>query len=186
MLDLDVRHLDAPVVGSLVQDALYISVELVAFRKHVIEFVLAEHGSQRRLRELAGSFEHVRYANNRLLGIDDSKVDDRVYLDGNVIPRDDVLRGHVEDDHPQVHFRHRLDYWEQQDQAGPLDTLETPEEKHDTTLVLLQHLDGVVKQDHDDRDNQSEYWQFHGISLVQVAQVWVSSGVGFCCGKGST
>ena len=68
MLDLDVRDLDAPGVGLLVEDALDVGVELVALGQHLVELVLAEHRAQRGLRELAGRLLEVLDLDDRLLG----------------------------------------------------------------------------------------------------------------------
>ena len=43
MLDFDVGYLDAPVVRALVEQVLDVGIELVALRKHVVEFMLSKH-----------------------------------------------------------------------------------------------------------------------------------------------
>ena len=156
VLDLDVGHLDPPVIGTLVENRLNIGVELVALGKHVVELVLAEYRSQRRLRELAGRLENVGDPDDGLLGIDDAEVDHGVDLHRNVVARDHVLGRHVEDDDAQVDLDHLLDSREQDDEARALDALETTEEEDHAALVLLQDLENVVGQYDQERDDDSD------------------------------
>ena len=75
VLDLDIRDLDAPGVGGLVEDALDVDVELVALRQHLVQLVLAQHRAQRGLRELARRFERIRDLDDRAFGVDDTEID---------------------------------------------------------------------------------------------------------------
>ena len=59
VLDLDHRHLDAPGIGVRVDDLLQRGVELLALRQQLVELRLAEHGAQRRLRQLRGRVQVV-------------------------------------------------------------------------------------------------------------------------------
>ena len=52
VLDLDGRDLDSPRLGLLVDDALELVVEAVALGQQRVELGAAEHGAQRRLRDL--------------------------------------------------------------------------------------------------------------------------------------
>lgn len=54
VLQLDIRHLDTPGVGLLVEDALDIGVEPVALGQHLVGLVQADDETQRGLRELVG------------------------------------------------------------------------------------------------------------------------------------
>lgn len=76
MLDLDVGNLDSPCVGVRVDNILNILVELVALGEQFIEFVLPKHGTQGRLRKLAGSVDELFDLDDRALGIDNAKIDD--------------------------------------------------------------------------------------------------------------
>jgi hypothetical protein len=98
MLDLDVGDLDAPLVGLVIEDLLDIAVELVPLGQHLVQLVLAEHRSQRRLGQLAGGERVVLDPVDGLLGLDHPEVDHGVHLDRDVVARDDVLGRHVLDD----------------------------------------------------------------------------------------
>ena len=127
----------------MVEDALDVHVQLVALRQHRVELVLAEHGTQRRLRELARGLEGIGDLDDRLGRIDDPEVDHRVHLDRYVVTRDHVLGRDVEHDHAQVDLDHLLDQRDQDDQAGPLDAREAPEGEHHAALVLVQYLEDL-------------------------------------------
>src|SRR5579884_3653253 len=101
VLDLDIGDLDAPGVGLRVEDLLDVVVELVALGEHLVELVLAEHGTQRGLRELAGGGEKILDLDDRLVGVDDAEIDHRIDLDRDVVARDHVLARHVVHDGAQ-------------------------------------------------------------------------------------
>ena len=109
MLDLDIRHLDAPGIRLLIEDLLDIRVEPVAFREHFVEFVLAQHRAQRGLGQLAGGRHEVLDLDDRPLGIDDPKIQDRIDLHRDIVARDDVLGRYVLHDDPQIDPHHLLD-----------------------------------------------------------------------------
>src|SRR4029453_2080910 len=79
-LDLHGGHLDAPRFGLLVEHVLDIGVELVALGQHLVEVVLAQHPTQRGLRELAGCKEIVIDLNDRTFGVDYGEIDHRIHL----------------------------------------------------------------------------------------------------------
>ena len=56
VLDLDIGNLDAPRVGLRVEHLLDVGVQPVALGEHLVEIVLAQHRTQRGLRELARRF----------------------------------------------------------------------------------------------------------------------------------
>ena len=53
MLDLDIRDLDAPGLGLLVEHLLNVCIELVPLSHHLVEIVLTQDPAQVGLRELA-------------------------------------------------------------------------------------------------------------------------------------
>ena len=59
VLHFDGRDLDAPRLGPLVDDPLEHGVDLLAVAEQFVELHLAEHGAERRLRQLAGGVEVV-------------------------------------------------------------------------------------------------------------------------------
>ena len=95
------------------------------------------------------------------LRIDHPEVGDRVDPDGDVVPGDDLLGGHIHRYRAQVDLDHALDERDQQDQAGPAHTGQPPEPEDDAPLVLLHDLDRAQKHDHgkeeDDAQNSPDH-----------------------------
>ena len=129
VLDLDDRDLDAPRRGLLVDDPLQDRVDLLALGEQLVERVLAEHGAQRRLRDLRGRGHVVLDLNDRGLRLDDAEVRDGVHAHGHVVAGDHVLRRHVERDRPQVDLDHLVDDRDQDEDARPLRMSEQPAER---------------------------------------------------------
>ena len=141
VLDLDVRHLDAPRIGLLVEHFLDVAVQLLALGEEFVQLVLTEDRAQRGLRELAGRLIEVRHLDDGELRVDHPKINHGVHLHGHVVARDHVLRRHVEDARAQIHAHHLLDRRHDDDQARPHHAVEAPEEEHHAALVLAQDLD---------------------------------------------
>src|SRR5262245_55008954 len=74
LLKLDNRDLDPPGLGLLVEDAPDVGVELLALPQHLVEIMLAEHGAQRSLRQLAGRLPEMLDLDDRLLRIDHAEI----------------------------------------------------------------------------------------------------------------
>ena len=130
-----------------VEDALDVDVQLVALRQHLIELVLTKHGTQRRLRQLAGGLEWIRNLDDRLVGFDDTEINDCVHLDRDVVTRDHVLGRHVEHDHAQVDLDHALHEWHEQDQARALHAREAAEREDHAALIFIQDLEDLRGND---------------------------------------
>ena len=141
MLDFDIGDLDAPRLGVLVQYLLYVRIELVALGEHVIEFVPAENRTQGGLCQLAGGLDPIFHLDNGPFRIEDTEIDHRADLYGNVIPGNDILGGHIHHDGSQVHPNHFLDARDHDDQTRSLDLPETAEQEDDASLVLAKNLD---------------------------------------------
>jgi hypothetical protein len=75
------------------------------------------------------------------------EVADGVDAGGDVVARDDVLRGDVERDRAQVNADHAVDDRYEQDQSGPLLADQAAEAEDDAALVLAQDADGGREQD---------------------------------------
>src|SRR6185295_15903949 len=138
VLEFDIAHLDTPRVGSLVQDALHLCVEFLAFRQHLIEVVLPKDRAQRSLCKLAGCGLELLDLDDCLLGIDHTEVDHGIDLDGDVVPRDHILRRHVEHARAQVHSHHLLDERHDNHETRTFYLPEATEQKHNGTLILAQ------------------------------------------------
>ena len=79
--------------------------------------VLAEHGAQRRLRDLGGRDHVVLDLDDRVLRVDDLEVGDRVDPHRDVVLGDDLLRRDVERDRPEVDLHELVDDRDLPDEA---------------------------------------------------------------------
>src|SRR5262245_28205209 len=166
LLHLDVRHLDAPGLGVLVDDALELLVDLVARREQVVELDLAEHAAQGRLGDLRGRVEIILHGDAGAHRVDHSEVDHRAHLDRHVVARDDVLRRHVERDRLQAHLHDLIDDWHQDDEPRPValparvqhGLRAATQTEDDRALVLAQDLRvGADEEEHrDDGDDDQD------------------------------
>ncbi len=120
--------------------------------------MLAEYGTQRRLRHLAGGLVGVCDLDDRFARIHDAKVDDRVDLHRDVVTGDHILLRNVQHDDAQIDFAHLLDERKDQDDSRALDTCEAPQGKHDAALVFVQDLDGAEHEDGNDDDDDDTEW----------------------------
>ena len=153
VLDFDARDLDAPGVGGGIENLLDVDVELVALGQHLVELVLAEYRTQRRLRQLTGGVIEILDLDNGALRIDHTEIHHRVDLDRDVVTRDHVLRWHVHHHHAQVDLHHLLNAGDQDNQARTLDLPEPAKLEHHAALVLAQD----AKRGNDERDDDEKY-----------------------------
>src|SRR5262245_58813254 len=156
VLELDDGDLDVPGVGLLVEDAPDIGVELFALLQHLVEIVLAEHGPQRGLRELAGRFREVLDLDDRLLGIDDAIINHRIDPHRDVVARDHVLWRDVEHTGAQVDADHLLDDRNDDHEAGALYPPEPAQQEHDGALILPQDAERIEQDDNGDNDGYQQ------------------------------
>src|SRR5262245_3336340 len=154
ILDLDRGYLDPPDVGLPVEDLLDVGGQLVSFRKHLVEFVLAEHGAQRGLRELAGGGHVIPDLDDGALGIENAKVEHGVDLDRDVVARNHVLRRHDLDHHPEINLHELLHDGNEDDEARPLHPGEASECEDDTALVFPQDPNGLGEKYDDEQRNR--------------------------------
>src|SRR5919106_5752279 len=135
------------------------------FRQHLIEIVLAEDGAQRGLCKLVRGGMEVGYLDDRLLRIDEPKIDHRVDLDRDIVTRDDILAWHIQDYGTQVDTHHLLHAGNDDHETRPHDPLKTPEEKHDTALVLQEDVeDRPERQKRKDKDRDRYSHLFYSCS----------------------
>jgi len=142
-----------------------VQVELLPRGQDLVELHLAADASKRRLRELRGGIEKVLHLDDRLHGLDDAEIDDGVDLDGNVVPRDDVLRGDIHGDRPHVHADHAVHDGNEDDEAGPLDGNDPAQPENDGPFIFVEDPDRSG-QKHDCQDNEDEYG-VHGNPLYE-------------------
>ena len=93
-------------------------MNLLALGQQLVEVRLAADAAQRRLRDLRRGVEVVLHLHNRAVGVEDAEIEHGAYFDGDVVAGDDVLRGHVEGDGPQVEAEHLLDERDDVDDPG--------------------------------------------------------------------
>ena len=137
-----IETLIAPGRRRLVDDLLQDRVDLVALGQELVERVLAEDAPQRRLRDLRRRDHEVLDLHDRLLGVDDPEVGDRVHADRDVVLRDHLLRRDVQRHRPQVDADHLVDDRDQQEEARALRRrLQPAEPEDDAPLVLARHAD---------------------------------------------
>ncbi len=151
MLDLDGSDLDAPCVRLHVEDLLNVLVQTVALRQHLVQIVLAEHGSQRRLGELARRGHEILDLDRRFLRVDDAEIDHSADPHRNIVARDHVLAGHVENTGPEIDAHHLLHIGEEQDQPRSLDAGETAEREDHAAFIFPEDPD---RKGDDDQQEQ--------------------------------
>jgi hypothetical protein len=91
---------------------------------------------------------------DRLLGIRNVEVQDRVDLERHVVARDQILARNLHHDRAQIDAHHLLDRGNQEDQPRAADAGETAEGEHDGPLVLAQDLDRRVGEKYEDDYDQ--------------------------------
>jgi hypothetical protein len=134
--DLHICHLDAPGFGLAVENGLHIHIQLDALGKHLVEFVLTQHRSQRRLRQHFCRRQKILHLNNRTLRIRDLEIQDRVHFHGDVVVRDHILARYLNHLNTQIHPHHLLDEGKQQHQAWALDLIEPAKREDHCTFVF--------------------------------------------------
>ena len=113
--------------------------------------MLAEHGPERRLRDLGRRDHVVLDLDDRVVGLDDPEVGDGVHPHGNVVLRDHLLRRDVQRDGPQIDLDHAVDDRDQQEDSRALRVRQEPAQAEDhATLVLARDLDRREEDQQDD------------------------------------
>ena len=155
MLHLDELDLDAPRVGAQVDDLLELDVELLAFRKEIVEIDLPEDAPERGLGKLGSRVEVILDIDDALDRLHNPEVEDGVDLHRDVVPGDDVLRGDVQGDQPEADPDHAVDGGEHQDEPRALGLGKHPAQPEDhTPLIFPEDFDGVqYVEDHQSDDD---------------------------------
>src|SRR5580704_8942884 len=156
LLDLDVRHFHAPRRCVLVENALQAQVDLLAMREQFVQFLLAQDGAKRRLRELRSLIDVVRDFHDRLIGIDHAQKNYSVYFERDVVASDDVLRRNFKGFLAQGDPHHPINRRKNQGYAGALGRTQKPAKpKDDAPFILRENLDRADEIERDDEDNDS-------------------------------
>ena len=195
MFDLDIRYLDAPGIGALVEYPLDIGIEPVTLRQHLVEFVLTQHRAQRRLRQLAGRLEKIFHLDYRFFRIDHAEIDDGVDLDRYVVTRNHILGRDIHYDYSQIDLCHRLQYRDDQDQSGALYLVKAAELEDHSAFVFLEDLDRAeqhAKNKHNSNNAKIEHSDLalFVVSLddqcqtIHIKHSYFLPGLQRCCGPG--
>jgi hypothetical protein len=144
LLDLDRDHLDAERSSVTVDDGLDALVELLAMGEKLVEIHFAEDGAQGCLGELRGLVDVVGDLDDGANRIDDTQRDDCVDLECDVVAGDDILRGNFHGFLAQADANDLVNRTEDPDDSWSCSVgANASETEDDSTLVLLEDLDGV-------------------------------------------
>ena len=64
--------------------------------------MLAEHGAQSGLGQLAGGIVIILHLDNCFFRINHPKIEDGIDQNRDIVPGNDILAGHIHGDHPQI------------------------------------------------------------------------------------
>ena len=78
----------------LIECGLQFHVEFLALPEQLVQLDFAQNAAQSGLRELRGRVKIIRHLDHRLGRLDDAEIDHGIHLHGDVVARDDVLRGY--------------------------------------------------------------------------------------------
>jgi hypothetical protein len=154
----------------LVDDGLEFCVNPVTLGKQLVELGLPENAAERCLRELGRCKKEIFHLDDRLFGVKDPEIDDGIYLDGDVIPRNHILRRNIEDDGTEAHLDHFVHKGNKEDDAGSFYADHSPQPEDDAAFILTQDADCVGDND-DAEDNQNDKKRaddFHGLSFQRM------------------
>src|ERR1700722_7903290 len=124
-------------------------------RKQFVEFLFAQHRSQRGLCKLRGLVNVVRYFDDGLVRIDHAQKNYRVHFQRDVVAGNDVLWRNLQRLLPQRYAHDAIKRCEYKGHAWPLRLRQQPSEAKDyAALIFRQNLDGTeqINQDNDDSD----------------------------------
>jgi hypothetical protein len=160
ILDLVAQHLYAPGERGLVDGVDDLAVDDVALLESLVQFELADHAAQRRLRKLRDRDDVVRRAVARLLGVRHLEIQDAVHLKLRVVARDANLAGDIERHFLQaVLVRDVVDEGDQEVQARRERGVKAPEPLDDPRVLLRHDLDRP--RDEDDGHDKEDDGDFH-------------------------
>ena len=155
-LDLDADHLDAPLVGGVVEHLAELGVDRVAGRERTVELEVADQVAQVGLGELRDRREEVGDVVDEPLRVGGLVVHDGVDRHDHVVGGDDLLRRHVDHLLAHVDQLHRLDERHDQPQARLLGGLVLAEPLDEAALVRADDLH-ARRQHGDDHDHDGDH-----------------------------
>ncbi len=146
----------------------YVLVQFFPFGQQVVQAVLAQHGTQHGLRQLARCIEVVDHLDDGLFRLDDAEIDDGAHFHRHVVARDHILGRHFQHYGAQVHPHHLLDQRDDEDQSRAFYFRIAPQRKDDAALVLPENADrrGEQQQDDEEQERARPVCHYHSASHV--------------------
>jgi len=120
----------------LVQDVLELEVNLVSFRQEFVQLGLAYDASQCRLGQLGSGVKVIFNSDHGLIGIDDTKVDDRIDLEGDVVTGDHILRWNLQGHSPQADPEQFVHTRDDEDNPWPLSPDQSSQAEDNASLIF--------------------------------------------------
>src|SRR5262249_55565810 len=120
-----------------------------------------KHGAESSLGKLLGLPVVVLHLYHRLVGVENLPIHNRIYLQGNVVASDDVLRRDLQGLLPQIDPHHLLHRRENEDDTWTLGIGAKVAEGEDYgAFVLAQNFNGIQgpKKQNDDDDQKANSW----------------------------
>jgi hypothetical protein len=142
-------------------------IDGVAVGEDVVQIHLAEHGPQRRRRQLQRRGQELLDLEHGVRRRRHRRVHDRVDADRDVVVRDDLLRRDLDGARARIDDAHAVDA-ERQQQVDPRRRqllARPPEPEHDRALVLLQDPHAGQQQHDAARDRRSHQKCQHARNL---------------------
>src|SRR5689334_7805210 len=114
-----------------VENFLQPLVQLFTLAEQVVQPNFAEHGSQRRLRELRCRIQIIFYFHDGASWVHYPKINYGIYFDADVIRGDDVLGRNVENNGPQADPNNAIDRPEYPDEPRAFGFAQKPTDAED-------------------------------------------------------
>ena len=128
-------------------------IYLFTFRQQFIQFDLTANASQCCLGELRCCIEKVFHFYDSIIGFHNPEVNHRIYLYGNIILGDHILRRNIHGNNPHINLDHPIDYGNQDDEAGTLCSDYPPQTKYYTPLIFIEYSNCCRQKQNDQNYN---------------------------------
>jgi 4-hydroxy-tetrahydrodipicolinate synthase len=118
-----------------------------ALRQKLIELSLTTYAAQRYLGQLRSSDQIVFHLSDGEVWVQYPEVDNGINFHGHIVSRDDILRGNVHSDDPQIQPEHLFNQRNDVNNPGAARRDHAPQPKDHAPLVLVDDLDTADEQD---------------------------------------
>src|SRR5207302_279195 len=151
LLHFHLGYFNTPGFRILVKDRLQFSVDLFAFGEDFVEFELSDDAAQSGLRLLRSGIEVILHLRKGEVCVYHAEIAHRVYFDGDIVSRDDVLRGHIKRFDTQRDAIQSFDGPEDEAQSRRLCFRDhASEPQNDSAFPFLDHVKRVPEPDQED------------------------------------